>query len=222
MRVRSLAVHHTSTPDPERWNDRTIRYNSFQALTSAARNYEGIAEKALETGKPEKMDRIAAFLVALKPGLTEVSPDSIMTIGEIDKIPDNLIETFALKATMRAFNQARRGVTNDTINMERLLWLPKDQLHLAASASSKGLHVGIAGGWPHHSRLVAATFALELAGHQMRLSPRDGTNSEDYLGDRAAKERLAWLNEGQDAGDNTEPYATERENYRFVLGLLEQ
>ncbi len=145
-------------------------------------------------------------------------------MAQIDVIPAKLVKKFIGKAAHRASIQASKGVKSDIVPMEELRWLNTDALYRGANASSNGLHVGVAGGWPHHSRLLAATFATELS---LGLGlATDSPESSEYIDPDFAAERLAWLNKGQNAGDNNPEDVAERVahfgfTYRFLSPELQ-
>jgi len=139
-----------------------------------------------------------------------------MQFGEIDK-PQPL-ETFVLKAASRAFKQRAQGLRTDTTpaeHLNRLEYLRNtNRLHEIAGASVNGLHAGLAGPWVHHSRLLAATLVVDLAAS---LEPSFAQAETPPYNSQAVAERLAWLNQRPDSGDNTPLHELKREQYRPIL-----
>jgi hypothetical protein len=191
------------------------------ALAGTVTRFEEVRQIDSRLVKPIINRDLIAVTVALKPGFSGPKEHEVLTItqiGEIDK-PD-LFELFVLKATYRAFAQRRMGQQTDIAPMEKLSRLRDGELHKASSASVNGLHVGFAGGWAHHGRLLAVEFAADLsASLGLSVATPDG---QQLLGEVDAQARLAWLNQGQNSGDNTSAHAAEREQYRFIFDHLSQ
>ncbi len=164
--------------------------------------FDKIRSNALKDELQLDIRPLVAVVVALQPYTSEATPDNkaILTIGKIGQIPTTeLSELFTLKAVSRAFAQRKRGLATDTATMERLAWLDRNELHMAASASKNGIHVGFAGGWPHHSRIMAGQFASTIA-KSLDLEEVDEPKSVS-LEDEFVRETLSWLNMGHGAGD---------------------
>lgn len=161
---------------------------------------------------------LVAVVVALKPMHDGSDEDSILSVGQIGTIPNELYETFTLKAVSRAFSQRSRGNETDVEPMEKLAWLSKSKIYEASSASVNGLHVGFAGGWAHHGRLLATSFASNLAA-SFELPAREPAKGA-LLNAQDSADRLNWLNAGQDSGDNTPEHALARERYRFIFDKI--
>jgi hypothetical protein len=189
-----------------------------RALDGTITRFAEIRKNDGKLAKPI-IDRDLAVVVALRPDFGGPEEDEILTIAQIGEFDDSdLFELFVLKATYRAFTQQRRGSQTDTAPMEALPWLPDGELHKASSASVNGLHIGLAGGWAHHGRLLAVEFAADLA-DSLGLAEVAPEN-EALLEASEAQARLAWLNQGKGSGDNTPTHSTARSQYRFVMDLI--
>jgi hypothetical protein len=177
------------------------------ALSATLDTFHTIQEADEQLTRPIIDRDLVAVVVALKPAYEGPIENKILAIAQ-----------FALKATSRAFAQYRRAKDTDVVAMEKLASLPNDKLYEASSASVNGLHVGFAGGWAHHGRLLAVSFANSLS-NSLGLVTIDPVEM-DVLDEQESTARLAWLNEGIDSGDNTPEHASAREQYRFIFSKI--
>ncbi|MDB5168674.1 MAG: hypothetical protein JWO41_30 [Candidatus Saccharibacteria bacterium] len=189
------------------------------ALEATLVTFDAISAQDEQLETPIITRDLMGIAAAIHPYNTGRERDRILTIAQIGEIPDReTYKKFALKSVSRAFDQCARGLETDAQPMERLAWLADNALYRASSASVNGLHAGFAGGWPHHSRLVAVSFASSLA-ESMRL-PNSSDKEHHLFPDDWATERLSWLNGGRDAGDNHAHLEAFRERYRFIFDLI--
>ncbi len=189
------------------------------ALQALLDTFSTIQETDSRLSTPIINRDLVAVAVALKPDYIGPPEEQILAVGQSGQIDHpKPYETFALKAVSRAFEQQLRGLTTDTEPMNKLAWLPETAIYKASSASVKGLHVGFAGGWAHHGRLLAVSFAGSLSESLgLPVTPQD---HQENFSELESATRLAWLNEGQDSGDNTPEHALAREQYRFIFGKI--
>lgn len=223
-------IHHVSSPEPAHWSDVDTERLVAEALAPTAEHFASICERAEKIGTPA-IDRTCSMVVGLKPRSTEVSADSVMFVAELDQVPRDsdsenptaLLELFTVKATARAFSQAKRGIWTDLSPMEHIKWLSDFDLYRGANASAGGLHVGVAGPWPHHSRDLARTFVANLAnglGVPYRIPAPENTHDPQAS---EVRMRRKWLDAGRDAGDNSPgQHDFQRARYGFILDLLKQ
>ncbi len=185
-----------------------------QALEESLDTFSSI--RAADSSLPDPIINrdLIGIVVALPP-----TGDEILTVAQIGSMTQpQPFETFLLKAASRAYEQRSRGNPTDIEPMERLAWLSKNALHKGASASANGVHVGFAGGWAHHGRLLAVSFVKSLS-ESMSL-PKVEASKIKLFNDSHALSRLCWLNQGQDSGDNSPEAAEAHEKYRYIFDVL--
>ena len=196
-----------------------IRVQAEHALVATLNTFQAISETDRKLANPIINRDLIGVSVALKLGEHTSPEDAILFIAQIGEIErPHPFETFLLKATSRAFEQRLRGAGTDTRPMEKLSWLSDNEIYKASSASVNGLHVGFAGGWAHHSRLLAISFAEDLAAC-LGLPEVPDENGQS-LDDERARARLEWLNQGQDSGDNTPKAKLSQTKYSFIFDML--
>ncbi|HET8991515.1 MAG TPA: hypothetical protein VFN31_00585 [Candidatus Saccharimonadales bacterium] len=189
-----------------------------RAVSVTLDKFEEIKAADIKLADPIINRELIAIVVALKPGSEEHIEESILSVARIGKIPTKMYEKFALKAVSRAFSQQKRGIDTDIEPMEKLAWLPEASIYEASSASVNGIHVGFSGGWAHHGRLLAVSFASSVAG-ALEL-PTVEPATVELFDDEKSLERLKWLNSGQDSGDNLPEHDIARQQYRFIFDKI--